>query len=114
PWPFEDDADALVVAATPAPPTAIATITASPMRAGQRRRRSLPISRMMRSLRETVSPCIVSVNNDDVTPHRTKSHTDLSGHRTFPSVLAVAGRPRGAGRARMGTCVPLPGGQARP
>src|SRR5215471_16781159 len=96
PWPFEDDADALVVAATPAPPTAIATMTASPMRAGQRRRRSLPISRMMRSLRETVSLCIVSVNNDDVTPHRTKSHTDFVGASDLPQ--RAGGRGTAAGR----------------
>jgi hypothetical protein len=56
PLPFEDDADAPVAAATPAPPTAIATTTASPMLADQRRRLSFPISRMMRSLRKPFHP----------------------------------------------------------
>jgi hypothetical protein len=51
-WPLVGDADALVAVAKPAPPTAIATMAASPMLAGQRRRRCLPISRMLRSLHD--------------------------------------------------------------
>jgi hypothetical protein len=53
-WAFEDDADALVVATKPAPPTATASMAASPMLVRQRRRRCLPISRMMRSLPKQV------------------------------------------------------------
>ena len=52
--PLEDDADALVAAlawvAARDPPTAIATRGASPMVTKRRRRRCLPISRMLRSL----------------------------------------------------------------
>jgi hypothetical protein len=66
--PCVGDADALVAAAKLAPPTAIAAMAASPMVAGQRRRRCLPISRMLGSLREQVPPQIVSVNNAQVTP----------------------------------------------
>jgi hypothetical protein len=59
--PFVGDADALV-ATKPAPLTARATVAASPMLAGQRRRRCLPISRMLRSLHEQVPTQIVSAN----------------------------------------------------
>jgi hypothetical protein len=52
--PPEDDADALVAAlawvAARDPPTAIATRGTSPMVTKRRRRRCLPISRMLRSL----------------------------------------------------------------
>src|SRR5437899_8767330 len=61
-WAFEDDADALVAVTKPAPPTAIAAMAASPMLACLRRRRCLPISRMMRSFRVQVPTRIVSVN----------------------------------------------------
>jgi hypothetical protein len=54
--PSAGDADALVAATKPAPPTAIATMAASPMLAGQRRRRCLPFSRMLRSLHEQFHP----------------------------------------------------------
>src|SRR5215469_12867747 len=53
--PFLGDADALVAVTKPAPPRAIATMAANPTLAGQRRRRCLPISRMLRSLHEQVS-----------------------------------------------------------
>jgi hypothetical protein len=65
--PLVGDADALVAVAKPAPPTDIAIMAASPMLAGQRRRRCLPISRMLRSLREQVLTQIVSANNGKVT-----------------------------------------------
>jgi hypothetical protein len=54
-WLFEDDADTLLAAlawvAARDPPTAIATRGASPMVTKRRRRRCLPISRILRSLR---------------------------------------------------------------
>jgi hypothetical protein len=53
-WPFEDDVDALLAAlawvAARDPPTAIATMGTSPMMTKRRRRRCLPISRIVRSL----------------------------------------------------------------
>ena len=53
-WPFEDDAEARGAAtawlAARDPPTASATMAASPTAARPRRRRCLPILRIMRSL----------------------------------------------------------------
>ena len=65
---LEDDADALVAAIKLAPPAAAVSMAASPMLAGQRRRRCLPISRMMRSLHQQVPSRIVSANTTGVTP----------------------------------------------
>jgi len=48
------EADALVVVTKLAPPTATVAMAARPIPARQRRRRCLPISRMMRSLHEQV------------------------------------------------------------
>src|SRR4029077_5237925 len=70
-WPFEDDAGALLAAlawvAARDPPTAIATKGTSPMVTRRRRRRCLPISRIMRSLHQQASTRIVSANKTKVT-----------------------------------------------
>jgi len=70
-WRFEDDADALLAAlawvTARDPPTAIATKGTSPVMTRRRRRRCLPISRIMRSLQWTGSNQIVSANKGKVT-----------------------------------------------
>src|SRR6516225_11174441 len=71
--------DAWAWVAVTAPPMANATMAARPMATSRRRRLCLPISRMMRSLREQVPNQIVSVNTDEVTLQGTKSCGESCG-----------------------------------
>jgi hypothetical protein len=69
-WLFEDAGAllaALALVAARDPPTAIATMGTSPMVTKRRRRRCLPISRIMRSLHQQASTRIVSANKTKVT-----------------------------------------------